>query len=125
MSRLQLHALRCVCNRFSFGPICRVDAPAQLGKFRIRKIHLLKRTNSICLLAASLGTGGLSHGILLCVVLDSSVYGPGYYYFCVVSKDELHRWVAKSLLPPGTSCMCKIEQLSKQRLDSGCPRFAV
>lgn len=30
-------------------------------------------------------------------MLDSSVYGSGYYYFCVVSKDVLRRRVAKSL----------------------------
>jgi hypothetical protein len=29
--------------------------------------------------------------------LDSSVYGSGDYYLCVVSKDELRRWVAQSL----------------------------
>src|SRR5271154_4010919 len=65
LSRLELDALRCICNRFSFGPLCRVDSPAQFAKLRVWKIHLLKWTNSICLLAASLCSTGLGHGILL------------------------------------------------------------
>ena len=54
LHRRELHALRCICNRFPFRPLCRVDAPAQFGEFRFRNIHL-KRANRIlvsCLLAA-------------------------------------------------------------------------
>ena len=40
----KLHALRCIGNGFAFRPLGRVDAPAQFGKFRIRKVHV-KRTN--------------------------------------------------------------------------------
>ena len=54
LNRRELHALRCIRDRFSFRPLCRVDAPAQFGEFRFRNIHM-KRTNRIlviCLLAA-------------------------------------------------------------------------
>src|SRR4029077_137699 len=64
LSRRELYSLGCICNRFSFRPLCRFDAPAQLGKFWFRKIHV-KRTNAGLvrwLLAASLCTAGLGHG---------------------------------------------------------------
>jgi hypothetical protein len=41
-------------HRFSFRPLCRVDAPAQFGQVRFWNVHM-KRTNCIfviCLLAA-------------------------------------------------------------------------
>src|SRR6266481_610620 len=60
----ELYALRCVRDCFPFRPLCRVYTPAQFGKFCFRKIHI-KRTNCICLLAASLCSTGLSHGVLL------------------------------------------------------------
>ena len=56
LNRRELHALRCIRDRFPFRPLGRVDAPAQFGKFRFRNIHM-KRTNGIlvsCLLAALL-----------------------------------------------------------------------
>ena len=34
--RRQLHALRCIRDRFPFRPLCRVYAPTQFGKFRFR-----------------------------------------------------------------------------------------
>ena len=67
LNRRELHALRCIRDRFSFRPLCCVDAPAQFGEFRFRNIHM-KRTNSIlvsCLLAALLCSTGLGHGVLL------------------------------------------------------------
>ena len=45
LNRRELHALRCIRDRFPFRPLCRVDAPAQFGQFRFRNIHM-KRTNS-------------------------------------------------------------------------------
>ena len=44
LHRRELHALRCIRDRFPFRPPGRVDAPAQFGEFRFRNIHL-KRTN--------------------------------------------------------------------------------
>src|SRR5712691_4712164 len=67
LSRRELHALRCIRDCFPFRPLCRVDAPAQFGKFFFRNIHT-KRTNRIlvrCLPAGSLCSTGLRHGILL------------------------------------------------------------
>ena len=65
LSRRELHALRRIRDRFSLRPLRRLDAPAQLGKFRFRNTHT-KRTNGglvNCLLAALLcSTGG--HGFL-------------------------------------------------------------
>jgi hypothetical protein len=60
-------ALRFIRDRFPIRPPCRVDAPAQFGKFRFWNIHL-KRTNSSLvsrLLAASLCSTTLGHGVLL------------------------------------------------------------
>src|SRR5580700_4276474 len=45
LSRRELHALGCICDRFSFRPLCVVDAPAQFGQLRFRKIHFWKWTN--------------------------------------------------------------------------------
>src|SRR5204863_8802747 len=64
LDRRELYSLGCICNRFSFRPLCRVDAPAQIGKLRVRKIHA-KRTNRIlvgCLVAGSCSSG-LGHGV--------------------------------------------------------------
>ena len=44
LDRGELHALRVVRDRFPLGPPCRVDAPAQFGEIRLRKIHM-KRTD--------------------------------------------------------------------------------
>src|SRR6266403_1754317 len=52
LRRLQLHALRCIRDRFPIGPLCCVYAPPHFGKFRFRNIHM-KWTNRIlvrCLL---------------------------------------------------------------------------
>src|SRR5215470_3813712 len=67
LSRRELHALGCICYRFTFRPPCIVDAPSQFGEFRFWKIHFLKRTNRILvrLLALFLCSGRLSHGVLL------------------------------------------------------------
>src|SRR5580704_8445012 len=65
LRRRELYSLGCICNRFSFRPPCSVYAAAQFGEFRLWKIHLRERTNSIRLLAASLRSTGLGHGILL------------------------------------------------------------
>ena len=66
LHRRELYALGCIRDRFSFRPLCCVDAPAQFGKFRFRNIHL-KRTNGgvvRCLLAASFCNSGLGHRVL-------------------------------------------------------------
>ena len=60
----ELHALCGIGDRFSFRPIGRVDPPAQFGKLRLWNIHLRKRTNGICLLATSLCSNSLGHGVL-------------------------------------------------------------
>ena len=63
LNRRELYSLGCIRDRFSFRPLCRVDAPAQFGQFRFRKIHM-KRTNSIlvsCLLAGLWCSTGLGH----------------------------------------------------------------
>src|SRR5258708_26176732 len=68
LSRRELYSLGCICNRFSFRPLCRVDAPAQFGVFRFRNLCCMKRTNRIfvtCLLAVSWCSTGLGHGALL------------------------------------------------------------
>ena len=46
LNRRELHALRCIRDRFPFRPLGRVDAPAQFGEFRFRNIHM-KRTNRV------------------------------------------------------------------------------
>src|SRR4026208_762419 len=43
LHRPKRHALRCIVDQFSFGPLGRVYAPAQLGKFCVWEIEL-KRT---------------------------------------------------------------------------------
>ena len=40
LNRRELHALRCIRDRFPFRPLRRVDAPAQFGKFRFRNVHM-------------------------------------------------------------------------------------
>src|ERR1700730_10349671 len=63
----ELYSLGCICNRFSFRPLCRVDAPAQFGEFGFRNIHM-KRTNSILasrLLSSWLCSTAFGHGVLL------------------------------------------------------------
>jgi hypothetical protein len=40
LGRRELHALRCIRDRFPLGPLCRVDAPAQFGEFRFRNINM-------------------------------------------------------------------------------------
>src|SRR5271168_976324 len=60
----ELYTLGCICDRFPLGPLCRVNTSAQFGQFRLWNIHLRKRTNGICLLAASLCSNGLRHDVL-------------------------------------------------------------
>ena len=36
LNRRELHALRCIRDRFPFRPLCCVDAPAQFGKSAFR-----------------------------------------------------------------------------------------
>jgi hypothetical protein len=54
LGRRELHALRCIHDRFVVSPPGRRHAPTQFRKFSFRKTHL-KRTNS----------GGINHGGLL------------------------------------------------------------
>ena len=58
LSGRELHALRCIRDRFPFGPPRRLNAPAQFGKFRLRNNIHMKRTNS-----------GLITTLLLCNVI--------------------------------------------------------
>src|SRR5882724_6502554 len=65
LNRRELYSLGCICNRFSFRPLCRVDAPAQFGEFPFRNTHM-KQTNRIlvsCLLPAACSTSE-GHGVL-------------------------------------------------------------
>src|SRR5438093_11101516 len=67
LDRRELYSLGCICNRFSFRPLCRVDAPAQFSEFLFRNTRT-KRTNRglvSCLLAALFGSTGWRHGVLL------------------------------------------------------------
>src|ERR1700694_5376606 len=64
LTRGELPALRSVRDCLPFGELGRLDAPVQSGKVRLWHIHL-KRTNCIYLLAASLCSTGLGHGVLL------------------------------------------------------------
>src|SRR5260370_29479413 len=67
LHRRELHALRCIVGQFSFGTFGRVDAPAQIGKFRIWKIELIRTNGGLvsCLLAPSLCSTGFGHAVLL------------------------------------------------------------
>src|SRR5262249_19254123 len=67
LSRRELHALRVIRDRLSLRPPGRVDAPAQVGELRIRKIDMERtdRTRVRCLLAASGWCTGLCHVALL------------------------------------------------------------
>src|SRR5437867_10144949 len=68
LNRRELYSLGCICNRFSFRPLCRVDAPAQFGELPFRNNTHMKRTNCglvSCLLAALFGSTGWRHGVLL------------------------------------------------------------
>src|SRR5713101_1512739 len=40
LNRRELYSLGCICNRFSFRPLRRLDAPAQFGQFGFRNIHM-------------------------------------------------------------------------------------
>src|ERR1700726_4782183 len=67
LDRRELYSLGCICNRFSFRPLCRVDAPAQFGQVCLWNVYM-KRTNCIlviCLVAASWCNTGLGHSVLL------------------------------------------------------------
>src|SRR3979490_383352 len=64
LSRRELHALRCIRDRFPLRPLRCVDAHAQFGQLRLWNVHM-KRTNCACLLASSLCSTGLGHGVLL------------------------------------------------------------
>jgi hypothetical protein len=44
LSRRELHALGCICDRFPFRPLCVVDAPTQFCEFRLRDMDF-ERTN--------------------------------------------------------------------------------
>ena len=46
LHRRELHALRCIRDRFPLRPLCRVDPPAQFGEVRFRNIHM-KRMNRV------------------------------------------------------------------------------
>src|SRR5580704_13148598 len=68
LSRRELHALGCICDRFSFRPPRVVDAPAQFGEFRFWNIYFLKRTNRTVVScgAAFSDSSSCGHGFLLC-----------------------------------------------------------
>ena len=40
LHRRELHALRCIRDRFPFGPPCRGDAPAEVGEFLFRNVDV-------------------------------------------------------------------------------------
>jgi hypothetical protein len=64
LRRRQLHALRCIRDRFPFGPLGRLDAPAQVRELRFRNVHL-ERTNialDVARLSSHCGRS-LSHGV--------------------------------------------------------------
>ena len=67
LHRRELHALRCVRDRFPFGPPGRVDAPAQFEQFRFRNIHLKRANRGPVgnLLGASFGNSSGCHADLL------------------------------------------------------------
>src|SRR5436190_21000862 len=73
LDRRELYSLGCICNRFSFRPLCRVDAPAQFGEFCFGNSSHLKRTN--WLLAASLCSSALRHGVFSFSFGDLSLLG--------------------------------------------------
>ena len=60
LNRGELNALRVIRDRFPLGPPCRLDAPAQFGEIRFRKIHV-KRTDGNSVGAHLLCN--LSHGV--------------------------------------------------------------
>src|SRR5215510_15514641 len=63
LHRRELYALRCIGNRLSFGPLGRVDAPAQLGQFRFGNAEVKRADGSLvrCLLAMLLDNTGTGH----------------------------------------------------------------
>ena len=56
LNRRELHALRCICDRFPLGPLRRLDAPEHVGEFCFRKTDM-KRTNC----------GGVVHLLCYCI----------------------------------------------------------
>src|SRR5271167_923734 len=71
LSGRELYSLGCIGNRLSFGPLGRVDAPAQIGQVRLRNLYL-KPTDSIfgsCLLVAFWCGTGVGHSVLLFLVV--------------------------------------------------------
>ena len=48
LDRRELHALGRIGDRFLFGESCRDDALAQVGKFRIGKVHAERTNGSAC-----------------------------------------------------------------------------
>jgi hypothetical protein len=65
----ELHALRGI--QLPVGPSCRLNAPAQFGKVRVRNVHL-KRANGVLVggpLDGWLESAGRSHGVLLVAVM--------------------------------------------------------
>ena len=63
LNRRELDALRCIGDRFPFGPPGRVDAPPQFGEFRFRNVHVKRANRGLvsCLCAALLGNTGGGH----------------------------------------------------------------
>src|ERR1700732_1838649 len=69
LSRRELHALGCICDRFPFRPLGVVDAPTQFGEFRFRDSYFRKRTNrtvASCQHAAFLSSNICGHEFSLC-----------------------------------------------------------
>src|SRR5882672_478075 len=81
LGRRKLHALRCIGDRFPFGPSSRADALAQIGKFRFRKRFHFKRadvtalrpyncTHGFAPLKIRSGTPGVSAATVAAVALQ-------------------------------------------------------
>src|SRR5260221_10782660 len=79
----QLHALRCIGDRFPFRPLGCVYSPAQVGKFPVRNIYA-ERTNRILIgcLVAAFCSNGFGHDV-------SSGGGHGYCSFSSVMDGSL------------------------------------
>src|SRR5580693_2348193 len=74
LSRRELHALGSIRDRFPFRPLGCIDAPAQFGELRFRKVNFWKWTNCTvvsCYRAAFLYSNSFSHRFLLCVDVGS------------------------------------------------------
>ncbi len=67
LHRGELYSLRRICNRFSFRPFRRIDAPAQFGQFGFRYVHMERANGCLVssLFGASLSGGSWCHCVFL------------------------------------------------------------